>query len=86
MDTPTVFIDIYQTPLLKRLLNARVQRWRWRAVNAGNHRVLAVSSESYTNSGDCMDAVDQLFGARSDVWLRLDGHPNQLLRMAIDDT
>lgn len=83
-EAPTVYVDVIRSPALARLLG-RQQPWRWRAVNGGNHKVLAVSSERYTNVGDCLDAVDQLFGARSDVWLRLPGENPQLLRMGIGE-
>ncbi len=76
-ETPTVYVDVIRAPALVHLLG-RQQPWRWRARNAGNHKVLAVSSERYHNVVDCLDAVDQLFGVRSDVWLRLPGENPQL--------
>lgn len=39
----------------------RPQPWRWRA-KARNGRILAVSSESYTNFGDLLKALRMLFG------------------------
>ncbi|AXN43431.1 hypothetical protein MM1218R_01483 [Mycobacterium marinum] len=84
---PTVFVDLYQVPVKNVLgrLTRRPQRWRWRAINGGNHRVLAVSSEAYTNEADCRAAIRQLFGTGTEVYLRRDGHDNQLLRYAQDN-
>lgn len=68
--TPLIYVDLIQAPqnpLAK--LAGRQQRWRWRALNGGNGRVLAISSESYTNLGDCLAAIRQLFGSSSDVYL-----------------
>lgn len=78
---PVVHVDLYQVPAKNPLgrPTRRPQRWRWRAVNAGNNRVLAVSSAAYTNADDAIDAIDQLFAARTDVWIRREG---QLLRIA----
>ncbi|WP_373234009.1 hypothetical protein [Mycobacterium marinum] len=83
---PVVYVDLYQVPE-KNVLGRptrRPQRWRWRAINGGNHKVLAVSSEAYTNEADCRAAIDQLFGTGTEVYLRRDGHDNQLLRFAQD--
>ncbi|ACC42333.1 hypothetical protein MMAR_3925 [Mycobacterium marinum M] len=83
---PVVFVDLYQVPA-KSVLgrpSRRPQRWRWRAINGGNHRVLAVSSEAYVNEADCRAAIRQLFGTGTEVYLRRDGHDNQLLRFAQD--
>lgn len=76
-----IYVDLYQTPLLKRLLG-RPQRWRWRAFNAGNYRVLAVSSERYTNRQDCIDAIVQLFGFNTAAYMREAEHGNTCLRLA----
>lgn len=80
---PVIYVDLTQIPVnpLAKLAG-RAQRWRWRATNAGNGRVLAVSSENYTNRNDCLAAIDQLFGAFSDVYLRSAQEGNQLLRLA----
>lgn len=52
--------------------DTRWQPWRWRA-QAANGRVLAVSSESYTNRADCLAAVALVFGDQTDVELVEDG-------------
>lgn len=83
-DQPLVYVDLFQAaanPLAR--LAGRPQRWRWRAINGNNQRVLAVSSEAYTNEVDALNAIDELFGSRSDVWLRQQGESNLLLRMSI---
>lgn len=83
MPQPTVYVDLVQAPqnpLAK--LSGRPQRWRWTALNGGNGRILAVSSEAYTNRNDCLAAIDQLFGTFSDVYLRSSQEGNQLLRLA----
>lgn len=82
-EPPAVYVDLICTPVVRRRLS-RPQKWRWIAKNAGNHKILARSSESYTNVSDALDAIDQLFGAQTDVWLRQPGEGNQLLRMAVE--
>ncbi|PBA13496.1 hypothetical protein [Mycobacterium avium] len=89
-DEPVVYVDLYQREapaktLAHLLFGARrPQVWRWRAINAGNGRILAQSSEAYANEGDAIDAIDELFGSRSDVWLRQQGEPDLLLRVPIN--
>jgi uncharacterized protein YegP (UPF0339 family) len=78
--TPLVFVDLYQSR--PRKLFGRAQTWRWKALNGNNFRVLAASSEAYTNRSDAVDAIEQLFGATSNVYLRQTEHGNQLLRLA----
>lgn len=80
---PLVYIVLYQSK--PRKVFRRAQTWRWRALNAGNSRVLAVSSENYTNRDDCVAAVRQLFGSRSDVYLRQAETGNVMLRLATND-
>jgi hypothetical protein len=63
-----VFVDLFQSR--PRKLLGRAQTWRWRARNGNNFRVLAVSSEAYTNYQDAVDTVTQLFGDSSNVYLR----------------
>lgn len=77
MSQPVVFVDIYQG---KSTSPKRPQAWRWRAFNEGNTKILAVSSEAYTNKGDCIDAIEQLFGAGTTVILRQHEKGNELLR------
>lgn len=36
--------------------------WRWR-LKASNHKIIAISSESYTNKSDCKDAIALVKGA-----------------------
>lgn len=87
-DGPVVYVDLYQSEapaksLARRLFSARrPQVWRWRALNGGNGRIMAVSSEAYANEADALDAIDELFGSRSDVWLRQQGESPLLLRMS----
>lgn len=80
-DTALVYVDLIRAPALVRLLG-RQQPWRWRAVNAGNGRVLAVSSERYVNKSDCLAAIQELFGPDSNVYLRQLEHGNSVLRKA----
>lgn len=77
---PLVFVDLYQGS--SRKLLSRAQTWRWRALNGNNFRVLAVSSENYTNRQDCVDAIFQLFGNGSNVYLRQHEQGDLPLRMA----
>lgn len=35
-----------------------VHQWRWRMVTTTNHRIIAVSSESYHNRADCLRAIE----------------------------
>lgn len=82
-DNPLIYVDLTQAPKnpLARLAG-RPQRWRWTARNGLNGRVLAVSSENYTNSADCRAAITQLFGTGSNVYLRSSGTGNTCLRLA----
>lgn len=77
---PLVYVDLYEGRIRKFF--QRAQRWRWRALNAGNRRVLAVSSEAYFNQQDAIDTIEQLFGPGTTVYLRQAEHGNQLLRLA----
>lgn len=63
--------------------DTRWQPWRWRA-QAANGRVLAVSSESYTNRADAVDAIWTLFGPAAMVKLHNDDGSYYLLRSAVD--
>lgn len=82
-ENPLIYVDLYQdgAGLLARV-TGRAQRWRWRALNGNNSRVLAVSSESYTNQNDCITAIEELFANQSNVYLRASQRGNQLLRLA----
>lgn len=81
---PVVYVDLFQSEDDKQRgpKTPRPQLWRWRAFNAGNFKRLAVSSEAYTNRQDCIDAIEQLFGPGSNVYLREHEKGNQPLRMA----
>lgn len=76
-----VYIDLYQKRSLTRLLG-RPQPWRWRALNGDNFRVLAVSSEAYTNRADALAAIEELFGTSSNVYRRESEQGNTELRLA----
>ena len=77
----TVYVDLKQAPLSK--LPGRPQRWYWVARNAGNQKKLARSSERYTNRQDCLNAIRQLFGDATDVFLREAEKGNYPLRRAL---
>lgn len=82
-EQPLVYVDLFQAPKnLIAAVTARPQRWRWRAINGLNSRVLAISSEAYTNRADAVAAINQLFGPASNVYLRSGNGGNQLLRLA----
>lgn len=82
----TVFVDLIfvPEPLTRKLIPVRKrhQGWRWVARNADNRKVLARSSERYTNASDARMAIDQLFGPKTNVYLREPEHGNVALRMA----
>lgn len=59
---PVVIVEIYQGRKRFR------QAWRWRARNKANGEVMA-SGEAYTNEADCYNAVVELFGDSTRVWL-----------------
>lgn len=59
MTAPVVFVDIKQG----RSLLPRPQKWYWIAKSATNQKVLARSSERYTNRTDCIAAVRLLFSS-----------------------
>lgn len=78
-----VWIDLYQDTaagILARLTGRRAQTWRWRARNGLNNRILA-SGESYTNKLDALNAIHELFGPETDVYLRQASEPNIALRL-----
>lgn len=70
----TVFVDIYQASK-----PWRQRKWRWKATNAGNHEIMA-SGQAYMREGDAIDAVQQLFGDISNVYLRREEKGNAVLR------
>lgn len=79
---PLVYVDLKQAP--KRLtFKGRQQRWYWVALSGDNFRVLARSSERYTNRNDAVKAIHLLFGDHVNVYLRQSEQGNQVLRMAI---
>lgn len=80
MSNSLIFVDLYQSR--PRKLLGRAQTWRWRALNGENFRVLAASSEAYTNEADAIAAIASLFGNASNVYLRQHEQGNQLLRLA----
>lgn len=84
MTTPTVHVEMYKCAPGRR--GSRGQRYRWRAKNAGNGKVLAMASEAYHNSDDCLNAILQLFvGESRIVLLRKDeGGLETLLQRGLD--
>jgi len=60
---------------------SQFQPWRWHAVSAGNHKILA-QGERYFNEADALHAIDLLFGSGSNVYLRQHEQGNKALRMA----
>lgn len=58
----------------------RPQRWYWIAINNGNHKALARSSENYTNEGDAVTAAERLFSNATDLLLSRPGHHSRALR------
>lgn len=82
-----IYIDIHQRALKPTLFRrgGRQQRHYWIALNGGNMRVMARSSESYTNRQDCVDAARLIFGSEVKVYLRQENQEIQLLRHATND-
>lgn len=78
---PVVYVDVYRSEIT-RWRPFRNQLWRWRARNANNWKVMANSAEAYTNRQDCLDAIAQLFGSGTNVYLRESEQGNVALRMA----
>lgn len=60
IERPVVAIIVTKRNPLVTL--GRPQKYRWKAVNWGNHKTLAISSEAYTNNADALAAAIQLFG------------------------
>lgn len=79
-NSPLIYVDLVRSS--SRLPLRRPQRWKWIARSADNGRVLATSSERYTNRRDVEHAVELLFGADSNVYLREAEQGNRLLRLA----
>lgn len=59
----------------------RAQKWSWTASNGGNNRVLARSSEHYTNKADALAAIQALFGNTSNVFLGRHDNDKTVLRL-----
>lgn len=83
----TVYVDLIEVPepAARKLIPGR-PRWqpfRWVAKNADNRSVLARSSERYTNRQDCLNAIHQLFGDTTNVYLREPEKGNYPLRRAL---
>lgn len=68
MTTPGLTVEIIHTPRPRWSLKRRHQPWRWRA-RAANGKVLAVSSEAYTNRADCEAAIRLVFHVAPEVTL-----------------
>lgn len=77
-----VYVDIKQVKNLKHTITGRPQPWHWVARSGQNWRVMARSSERYTNRQDCIDAATLLFGPEVTVYLRQQGQGNVVLRLA----
>lgn len=58
-DAPVVAIVVTKRNPLVTI--GRPQKYRWHALNWGNRKTLAVSSEAYTNRVDALAAAVQLF-------------------------
>lgn len=82
MSAPLIYVDVRQSKSRWPLI--RPQRWYWVALNGNNFHTLARSSEMYTSRYDCLDAVAQLFGTTSNVYLRQHEKGNAALRMAAE--
>lgn len=84
MSGRTVYVDLHHRPRPVGFHPAlRWQPWSWVALDGGNHKRLAVSSEKYTNRQDCLDAIRELFGTDTTVHLREPGAETVLLRAAV---
>ena len=75
---PVIYVDVKQSRRLWPL--ARPQRWYWVALNANNFRRLARSSETYTNYGDLLAAIEEVFGGQTVVYRREAEKGNVLVR------
>ena len=81
--TRSVIVTLHHSPRSGwSPLRRRHQGWRWTA-RAANGRTLAVSSESYTNRGDALDAITLLFGYATAVILRDEETPEYYLRAGV---
>lgn len=82
---PLVYVDIiHEAPPDDWPGDTRWQPWRWIAKNANNNEPMARSTEHYTNKQDVLDAIAQLFGSGSNVYLREAEQGNVALRMAAE--
>lgn len=77
---PVIYIDLEYSPPKLKIPGRRPQPWRLVARSAGNHEVIAVSSEKYTNKADAVAAAELLFNDTTTVFLRQAEHGNRLLR------
>lgn len=75
-----VYVVVKQAPLSR--LPFRQQRWSWVARSGDNNRVLARSSESYTNKSDLLNAISVLFSDTTNVYRREAEQGDVMLRLA----
>lgn len=76
---PTVFVELIHGTTKGH------ERWRWRAKNANNNKIIATSGEKYHNRQDCLDTITQVFGTNTDVYLTERGRDTMpVLRLAKD--
>jgi uncharacterized protein YegP (UPF0339 family) len=80
---PVIYVDLKQRNPVARIV--RAQNWYWIALNAGNGKQMARSKGYYTNQGDAYDAITQLFGNSTNVYLRQTEHGDLPIRLATAD-
>jgi uncharacterized protein YegP (UPF0339 family) len=75
-----IYVDVKKSSIARVL--RRPQPYYWIARSADNQKVLARSSERYTNYADVLHAIDLLFAAGTTVYRRESEKGNVPVRMA----
>ena len=70
MSGTVLYVDIRESHAVNLLSRKRKQPWYWVLRNSNNNKVMAVSSERYTNRQDCVDAAKLVNGSSVTVYLR----------------
>lgn len=81
-----LMVSIRESHAINRFKKRR-QPWYWVLINTANNKVMAASSERYTNYADCESAARLVNGDTVDVYLRTPQYADQptLIRSTLSD-
>lgn len=76
---PTIIVELVRN-VPRKFPGRRPQPWRYWVKDAGNNAMYEKSSESLTNRGDTISAIEDVHGPDATVILRELGRPDRILR------